>query len=309
MTSDKKKTVRQWLETIPTINKVDTIQKYLDKELSSNKPRQTIVKAFNERIELLTIKSKDVAVIKDKKVEETITHTPNIITPTNTIENVLIPFKNTLEQVNIDALVWKDVYDKEGYTTIKQTMSALVKLRTNVELSRKNLNAPFSQVISSNNEKASSFVAEIKHYESILKERKVDFDNELVKLKQKKEEEKAKKLLEEQRKAKEIADQKKAKNDELVKSDEFLEKYGDIIKRAKDNLTPTPSSNGQAKESGNGLLDKITTLTDKDLIEAKIQVLESVVKMNQPDSESYLNMSKIIDKNVLKIIAYVKNNL
>ena len=94
MTSEKRKTVRQWLETIPTINKVDTIQKYLDKEMSNDKPRQTIVKAFNERIELLTIKSKDVAVVKTEKVEETITHTPNIIKPTNTIENVLIPFKS-----------------------------------------------------------------------------------------------------------------------------------------------------------------------------------------------------------------------
>jgi len=305
-TEATKKTIRQWQIDLQSINQVEVLEKYLKKEQSNEKPRETLITLFKTRIDLLTIFPKG-----ELTATVTESHTPLIIKPSNNIEDVLIPFQDTLEKVDINSLVFKDVHDKEGYNNIKKTLNALVKLRTNVDTSRKNLNAPLSAIVSSNNLKSSSFIAEIKHVESILKQRRTDYENEVLRIKRIQEDEKAQKLLAEQKRKEELDNAEVQKNENLINSDDFMSKYSRIIERTKDSLSKKRhSSNGlhpQIEKTENKVFERI--LNDKELVEFRIKSLENVLKINQPDSKKYLELASVIDKNVLKLINHIKNNI
>lgn len=309
---NKEITIRQWKTELPKIKDVVQLQKHLEEELAKENPRKTLVKDFQDRIELLTIDVKDVAVVKptitkdkgdENKPTSTTSHTPQIITKTKDIEVVLLTYQKSLEKVDVDSLVWNDVHDKEGYNKIKQTLSALVKLRGSIDSSRKNLNEPLQAVISNNNSKSSELIAEVKHVESILKQRKSDYDDELVRLKRIREEEKAKKALLEQQRKEQLLKAEEEKKNKLINDDAFISKYKNIIDRAKQNASLKEEKEPEVVTSVS------KALTDKQIIEEKIKMLNAVISVIQPNTERYIKLSDVIDKNILKIINFAKSNM
>ena len=324
------KTVREWKIELPKIKDVTIVEKALEEELALDKPRKGVIEILKEKIDLLTIKPsesnskevevEDADVITSKEVE--VKQEPIQAVVLHKEQDILLilrPYQDKLVGIKITELTWKDTSDKIGYQNIKNNLKSLSELRRTVDAERTTFTEPYRDVVSFANDNCSSLIGDIKDLESILKDRKTDFDNQKAKEKEEAYQKKAAELAEKQLKEEQkISDAKESEN-ELVQSNSFQDKFGSIIGRAQSNLNPkeqiVDDNPFREEPKPKDLFDttvlheevKPIVLTDKELLKTRLDMLKSILTLATPDSEIYITPCKVVDDNIAKIIAHVES--
>jgi hypothetical protein len=322
------KTIRELKIAIVKNNDVVSIEKMLEQELASEKPRKIIVNLYNAKIEKLTIKTKtdsdtDVKTLVAEEVEVEVE--PQVLDAVvlhkeKDILLILRPYQEKLVDVKITELNWTDTSDKIGYQNIKNNLKGLGTLRKTVEAERKTFNAPYTDVVSFSNENCFKLVGEIKDLEGILKDRKSSFDVALSKEKEVIAQKKASLLLEKEEKEKELLKQQIIKKEQNVNSSDFQKRFGSIINRSKqaaEKRNPTNTVNEvvehipqqQIQRVPKDIFDVPVALTDEETLKMKLSILKSVLNVDSPNSNHYINLCSIIDTNVEKIINHINSKI
>jgi hypothetical protein len=330
------KTVREIKIETSKIKDVEIIEKTLKNELDSDKPRKGVVDFLKSRIELLTIKpsSTDVSNIEVEEAEEVEAQAEPLLFEKNKntvvlhkvkdIIFILNPYETKLVDLKTTDLKWKDTADKIGYQKIKDALKGLVTLRKTVEAERKTFNAPYSEVVSFSNENCGKLIGEIKDFEGKLSTRKIAYDTAISKEKEAKAQKVAAALAEKQKQAEDKLKEELINKKAEVSSADFQSKYGAIISRAKQSadvkkpagLIPSKPISSFSANHSSSLFDeeeiekpKPLILSDEGILDKKLGLLSDVLSIDSPDTEKYINLCKIIDTNVAKIIAHIKANL
>jgi hypothetical protein len=324
------KTVREWKIELPKIKDVTIVEKALEEELALEKPRKGVIEILKDKIDLLTIKPsesdskevkvEDADVVTSKEVE--VKQEPIQAVVLHKEQDILLilrPYQDKLVGIKITELTWKDTSDKIGYQNIKNNLKSLSELRRTVDAERTTFTEPYRDVVSFANDNCSSLIGDIKDLESILKDRKTAFDNQKAKEKEEASQKKAAELAEKQLKEEQKISDAKESDDGFVQSNSFQEKFGGIIGRAQSNLNPKEEiiddSPFGEETKPKDLFDttvlheevKPIVLTDKQILQTKLQLLEKIIDMDIPDSEFFMTPCKIIDDNVQKIINHIKS--
>lgn len=313
------KNARDFQKEVPKIIDVTVLEKLLEEEIN-NSNRKSVVSILEKRIDILTIKPVENNIEENKaeiiKTEEIIETekpvTAIVLHQEKDILLILEPYKEKIKDFNLDddKLKWKDTSDKVAYLNIKTNLQALSQLRRTIDAERTTFTEPYRDIVSLTNEKCGDFIGEIKSLETVLKQRKKDFDDAKAKEKQEKEIAKAAEL-EEKRLAKEQLEHKSKESSlERVKSNDFQHKFGGIIGRAKPVQNEPQADHIDSGQSN--LFDtpenKIpVVLNDEQLLNKKISLLQEVLDLGSPDAEKFIKPCATIDTNVLKIINYIKN--
>jgi hypothetical protein len=335
------KTIRELKIAIVKNNDVVSIEKMLEQELASEKPRKIIVNLYNAKIEKLTIKTKtdsdtDVKTLVAEEVEVEVE--PQVLDAVvlhkeKDILLILRPYQEKLVDVKITELNWTDTSDKIGYQNIKNNLKGLGTLRKTVEAERKTFNAPYTDVVSFSNENCFKLVGEIKDLEGILKDRKSSFDVALSKEKEVIAQKKASLLLEKEEKEKELLKQQIIKKEQNVNSSDFQKRFGSIINRSKqaaereqkrksgdknienypldvrESFSKIEDSPQQIQRVPKDIFDIPVALTDEETLKMKLSILKSVLNVDSPNSNHYINLCSIIDTNVEKIINHINSKI
>tara|TARA_R110000796_G_scaffold13560_4_gene43765 strand:- start:6928 stop:7887 length:960 start_codon:yes stop_codon:yes gene_type:complete len=318
------KTIRELKINIVKNNDVISIEKMLKEELESEKPRKIIVNLYKAKIEKLTIRTNSNSVTKDILVAEEVEALvePQVIDAVvlhqeKDILLILNPYQNKLVDIKITELIWKNTSDKIGYEKIKTNLKALVALRKTIDAERKTFNAPYTDVVSFSNENCFKLVGEIKDLEEILKKRKISFDVALSKEKEIIAQKKATLLLEKEQKEKELLKQEIVNKENTINSIEFQKKFGSIINRSKEAAEKKNPTRTEIIEDSlqpiqrvpKDIFDVPVALTDEETLKMKLSILKSVLKIDAPNTEHYINLCSIIDTNVEKIINHISSKL